>query len=319
MQSDDNSNSFDDHDSGPEGEIGSLFLNDITKLDCALFDLGTGISGSSWHVDVTLSGILDANGFVYDFSLLKNLVRQTLKTSVDHALVIPVGSQSVQYTEIPNGEHWTLESRSKVGSAPIKWEYTCPKGAVYPIRCLSLTPSVIEQELGRLLKHRLPGTITDIRVKLRSEVISPTEAVFRYTHGIAGHQGLCQRLFHGHRSRIEIYVGEDRRADLEHFVVGEIFAATVHFATPEQLKNTAPWPLSTRGPAGQTVSLDFKGTLGQYSANLPADHVFLVDQETSIECVSRSIAQAVRKKLPKAEVIRAVCYEGIGKGGVGFA
>lgn len=319
MQPEDNSTSPDELDASFEGKEGSLFLNDITKLDCALFDHGNGVLGYSWHVDITLSGVLDANGFVYDFSLLKNLVRQTLKTSVDHALIIPVGSQSVLYAETAEGEHWTLETRGKGGSAPFKWEYTCPKGAVYPIRCVALTPAIIEQEFARLLKHRLPATITDIRVKLRAETAAPTEAMFRYTHGITGHQGLCQRLFHGHKSRIEVYIGEDRRPDLEHMVVSDVFGQNVHFATPAQLKNCEPWTLSTRGQVGQSVDLSFKGTLGSYSATIPADHVFLVEQETSIECVSRAVAQVLRKKLPKAEVIRAICYEGIGKGGIGFA
>ena len=302
----------------PDGEEGSLFLNDITKLDCAIFDPGHGVVGASWHVDVVLTGVLDPNGFVYDFSLLKKLVRQTLKESVDHALVIPIGSQTVQYNETPDGEQWTLETRGRGANPGFKWSYSCPKGAVYPIRCVALTNSVIEQELARLLKHRLPASISDIRLKLRAEAVDPTEALFRYTHGISGHDGLCQRLFHGHRSRIEVYLGDSRRADLEHYVVTEIFGTEVHVATPQQLQTPA-WTPGTRGQAGQTVILAFRGSLGSYGGSLPAENVWLIEQETSIECISRTVAQILRKRFPKAEKIKVMCYEGIGKGGIGLA
>jgi 6-pyruvoyl-tetrahydropterin synthase len=64
-----------------------------------IFDPVRGILGQSWHLDVEVTGALDDNRFVYDFAKLKKLVRNVAKTSIDHALVIPVGSQKVNFSE----------------------------------------------------------------------------------------------------------------------------------------------------------------------------------------------------------------------------
>ena len=82
--------------SGKE-RFGRLFIQDVDKIDCAIFDPSVGVVGQSWYVDITVSGQLDSNGFVYDFSHLKKLVKQVLKASLDHTLIIPVQSKLVHY------------------------------------------------------------------------------------------------------------------------------------------------------------------------------------------------------------------------------
>jgi 6-pyruvoyl-tetrahydropterin synthase len=299
-------------------ELGALFLNNLMTLDCAIFDPSWGITGQSWHVDVTLSGALDECGFVHDFSDLKSLIRQTLKTSVDHALVMPVGSQSVHYHEIANGESWQAHAKTKINSNDSMWEYNCPKGAVYPIRCVAITQTVIEQEIAKLIRHRVPASVQEVKIKLRPETTDPTVATFRYTHGITGHQGLCQRLFHGHRSRVEVYVDNERRVDQEHYLTRELFGPTVHIATPKQVKGNL-WECGKRGPSGEQVTLTLQGTMGYYEAKLPASHVFLVEKETSIECLSKQVAAVIAKRLKAPGRVKVVCFEGIDKGGIGLA
>ena len=56
--------------SSAKERYGRLFINDIDRIDCAIFDPSIGVVGQSWAVDVTVYGKLDANGFVYDFSNL---------------------------------------------------------------------------------------------------------------------------------------------------------------------------------------------------------------------------------------------------------
>lgn len=296
---------------------GTLFIKDVAKIDCALFDPTLGIIGQTWYVDVFLTGPLDDNGFVYDFSPLKAMIKNILSSSFDHTTIIPVGSQSVQYGESEGLEHWQLRSKPR-GGDEVLWSYVCPKNAVFPIRCIALKTLIIEQELSRILRHRLEAPIQSLAVKLREEVTSPTEASYRYTHGISGHKGLCQRLFHGHRSRIEVYVGEERRPDLEHYIVRDIFGSNVHIATAQQIKSGAEHftEPGRRGTSDAPVTLAFKGNLGYYEGTLPASRIFLVEQETSVECISREIARVIKREENTAEKIRIVCYEGIDKGAI---
>ena len=294
-------------------QVSTLFVRDVGKIDSALFDPSLGIVGHSWYVDVWLTGSLDSNGFVFDFSPLKNLIKQTLASTLDHALILPVGSQMVQYSEFENGERWTLKSRARGEAKDARWDYASPKGSVFPVHTVALKNTSIEQEFSRILRHRLPSTVSQLSVKLREEQISPTEASFRYTHGITGHNGLCQRLFHGHRSRMEIYIGEERRPDLEHFVVREILGNTVHIATLNQIKS-GTGEIGQRGKNDEPITLGYSGSLGNFEATLPSNRVFFVEGETSIESIAREIARVIKREERPNERIRTVCYEGIDKG-----
>jgi len=219
----------------------------------------------------------------------------------------------VQYSEFGVGERWTLKSKSRGEGREARWEYSSPKGSVFPVHTVALKTANIEQEFGRILRHRLPPSVHHLAVKLREESIAPTEASYRYTHGITGHNGLCQRLFHGHRSRIEIYIGEERRPDLEHFVVREIFGTNVHIATLDQIKS-GNGEIGQRGKTDAPLTLSYAGSLGSFEATLPANRVFFVEGETSVESLAREVARLIKREEKPSEKVRAVCYEGIDKG-----
>ena len=307
--------------SGVEGvspNTSTLFVRDVGKIDCALFDPSLGVVGQSWYVDVWLTGALDENGFVFDFSPLKSLIKQTLASTLDHSLIIPVQSQSVQYGESELGERWILKSRARGESKETKWEYLCPKGAVFPVHSVSLKTNVIETEFSRILRHRLPSTVMGLSVKLRDEAIAPTEASYRYTHGIQGHNGLCQRLFHGHRSRVEVFIGDERRPDLEHYLAREIFNSNIHIASLNQIK-AGQGEVGHRGSTDSPVTLSFAGTLGSYEATLPANRLFFVESETSIEAIARELARVVKRDEKTQDVVKVIAYEGIDKGAIGIA
>jgi 6-pyruvoyl-tetrahydropterin synthase len=305
----------DDDDVGGDTARGSIFLNDITKVDCALFDASKGVVGQTWLVDVALGGPLGPNGFVFDFSLLKKMVREVLKGTLDHALLIPINSQAVHFKDAPRGECWRLKSRVTRSGEDCEWEYKSPTGSVFPSRCIAISRQTLEQEFSRSLRHRLPQEISQIVVALREEDVDPTEATFRYTHGIAGHAGMCQRLLHGHRSRIQIMVGEERRPDLEHYVARDVLGGNVHIATPSQFKSGHVEP-GTRGKTKSPVTLGYEASQGSFELTLPADRVFCVSRETSIECIANEIAALIKREENTSDRVRVTCFEGIDKGAI---
>jgi 6-pyruvoyl-tetrahydropterin synthase len=302
----------------PTPNASTLFVKDIGKIDCALFDPSLGIIGQSWHVDIWLTGTLDSNGFVFDFSPLKALIKQTLSATLDHSLIIPVQSQGVQYHESEFGEKWILKSKSRGESSESKWEYSCPKGSVFPVHSVSLKTSVIEAEFSRILRHRLPPTVMGLAVKLREEAILTTEASYRYTHGIQGHSGLCQRLFHGHRSRIQVYIGQERRPDLEHFIAREVFQSNIHIASINQIKSGSG-EVGFRSQSNSPITLSYSSSLGTFEGTLPANRVFFVGSETSVESIAKELANLIRKEEKTNEIVKVIAYEGIDKGAVGTA
>ncbi len=299
--------------SAQQTDSGTLFVRDIAQIDCALLDPSLGVIGQSWHVDLSVSGSLDDNGFVVDFSPLKSMVKQVLKESVDHALLLPVGSQSVQFMDSENGESWRMRCRPRNGAGEQFWDYECPKGAVLPIRSVSIKASVVEQEVAKILRHRLSERVRNISINLREEKTESTEATYRYTHGIRGHEGLCQRLLHGHRSKIEVFIGDERRPDLEHFVAREVFGSNVHIATPDQIIS-GNGEIGQRGKTDEPVTLAYRGSLGPYRLVLPASRIFFVDKETSIERITLEVAKLLKREENPREKLKVLCYEGINKG-----
>ncbi len=303
--------------SGKE-RFGRLFINDVDKIDCAIFDPSVGVVGQSWHVDITVSGQLDANGFVYDFSHLKKLVKQVLKGSLDHTLIIPVQSKLVHYQDTDRGELWKLQAKSRLTGVNSEWSYLCPKGAVYPIRSVQVTREIVEQECSRLVRHRLPEEIHSVEIHLRKEEVAPGQAFFRYSHGISGHQGLCQRLFHGHRSLIEVYVADERRSDLEQWLAHEVLGSIVHIASMSQLVNPSPdLRPGVRSENVTPLTLAYTGSMGRYEATVPSNRVFLVEDETSVEAITQELARLIGSEgVDLGAPIKVKCYEGIGKGAI---
>lgn len=297
---------------------GTLFIKDVDRIDCAVFEPSFGVVGYSWHVDIAVSGPLDHNGFVHDFSHIKKLLKQTLRTSVDHSLLIPIMSRQVHYQEMPDTETWILKAKGRLTGTNAEWEYRCPKGAVFPIRAVVIDEEVIEQEIARLMRHRLPATITDIKLTLREEDAESTAAFFRYTHGITEHEGLCQRLFHGHRSLIEIYVDNERRPDLEHYIAREVFGSNIHIASQRQIIS-GEFRVGCRGTSDEPLLINYSGSFGSYLARIPANRVFVTQDETSIESITRDLAQILAQKDTSGAKIKILCYEGIGKGAIAEA
>jgi 6-pyruvoyl-tetrahydropterin synthase len=293
--------------------VGTLFVKDVDRLDCAVFDPSLGVVGQSWYVDIEVTGQLDENGFVYDFSHLKKLVKLVLKQSLDHALLIPIQSTHVRYQESESGEIWYLKAKGRLTGANSEWVYACPKGAVYPIRSVKVTESLIEAECTRLIRHRLNSGIQKVAVKFRPEIGEATDSFFRYTHGISGHQGLCQRLFHGHRSRVEVFVGGERRRDIEQYIAHDLFNSIVHIASKTQLVD-APKHYVLSGPEDETINLAFEGTLGSYEASIPKNRIYWVEDHTSIECISQALAAHIAERLNHSCEVKVFCFEGIDKG-----
>lgn len=287
--------------------VGTLFIKDIDRLDCAVFDPSIGVVGQSWYVDIEVTGQLDENGFVYDFSHLKKLVKSVLKSSLDHALIIPVQSTHVHYQETASGEMWHLKAKTRLTGLDSDWTYQCPKGAVYPIRAVKISKEIIEQECARLIRHRLGESIGKVSVKFRAELGAGADSFFRYTHGITDHQGLCQRLFHGHRSKIEVYVSGDRRRDLEQYLAHDLFGSSIHIASRSQV-------VKNDNDKDDVICLVYQGTLGHYKAKLPSNRVFFVNEQTSIERISQQLVKLLGEKIGQSKGVKVVCYEGIDKG-----
>ena len=80
----------------------TLFVENITVMDFSYLHPLRGLLGESWIVDIELTGDLDNEGVIFDFSYAKKAIKKVIDTEFDHKLVIPIESSQLSITTSEN-------------------------------------------------------------------------------------------------------------------------------------------------------------------------------------------------------------------------
>ncbi len=73
----------------------------------------------------------------------------------------------------------------------------------------------------------------------------------------------------------------------------------------------------TRPESTQPLTISYQGSLGLYEATVPANRVFITEEETSIESIAQELANLIASEgIEAGGPIRVKCFEGIGKGAI---
>lgn len=267
-------------------------------MDFTYLDADRGLVGESWIVDVVLEGELDANGMVFDFGDVKKQIKRAIDDCFDHKFVVPAELPGLTIDDIDGTQHlrWT-DSTSR------QWHHAGPPSstALLPATVIGMETSA--RWLEARLRAFLPPNVDAIRVGLRTESIEG--ASYHYTHGLKKHQGNCQRIAHGHRSRLEILLDGRRDSSVE-----ERWATRwrdIYIGTREDLVDefeTAGVPY---------VSFAYEGSQGHYGLTLPRACVYLIDCDSTVELIADHLATEVAAAHPgRAVTVRA--FEGVWKG-----
>ena len=182
-----------------------------------------------------------------------------------------------------------------------------PKDAVLLIEAASIDSKKIAIDLQKRIKAFLPDNVREVLVTLRNEDIS--DAFYHYTHGLQKHLGQCQRIAHGHRSRIEIKVNGERDAQLEaqwaERLRDSYIATESHIVNQCELNNIPH------------VSMAYTAQQGDFAITLPSAKIFTMPTESTVENIANYLAHIISKE-NKIDV-RVKAYEGPDKGAFGEA
>lgn len=272
-----------------------LFVEQLTVLDFAYLDSRRGLVGESWIVDVELEGDLDPQSMVLDFGEVKRSLKRRIDAEVDHTLLVPGRAPGTRLRE--TGAALELRFESARGLI----EHRSPRCAVTVLPVEQIQTATLAEDLAQRLRPVVPPSVRGIRFTLRPEAIDG--ASYHYVHGLKKHDGHCQRIAHGHRSRIEVRVGGQRDAHLEAQLASEW--ADIYIATREDLVSA------------ETGCLRFayEAPEGQFELSLPADCVDLIDTDSTVECIAEHLLEKAATLRPGAAVeVRA--YEGVMKGAI---
>lgn len=280
--------------------MAKLFVDNLTVMDFSFLDRERGVVGESWIVDIELGGDLDEQGMVFDFGHVKKQIKQFVDAQADHRLLVPVAAEGCR-TQV-SGDELRIEFPLDSGAVI---RHSSPRDAVLLLTAELIEPGQLAQDLQVQLASILPENVQDVLVKLRPEAIDG--AYFHYTHGLQKHQGQCQRIAHGHRSRLEISVDGQRSASLEgdwSERLADIYIATDAHVIEEFALNGI-----------DHVTLAYTAAQGDFSISLPRDQVFVVPHVSTVENIAIYLADRVAREAPGDILVKA--FEGVGKGAFG--
>lgn len=256
--------------------------------------------GESWLLQLELDGALNAQGMVCDFGVVKKLARQWMDRTVDHALLVPVQRDNVSVEK-------------DAGSVSVRWTYpdgrelvcSSPEQAIVLVDVAEITPESLAAWCEGQLLALFPQEVRGVKLQFIPEVIDG--AFYHYSHGLQQHDGNCQRIAHGHRSRIEIFLNGERNPALE----------------AEWAKRWRDIYIGTQAHRiaheDETINrYAYEAPQGEFSLSLPAEFCYDIQTESTVEQIAKHLANRIKQVRPLDEVmVRA--YEGVGKGAVATA
>lgn len=271
-----------------------LFVEQLTVIDCSYLDAVRGVVGESWIVDIELEGELDAQSMVLDFGEVKKRLKQALDRSVDHTLLVPMRAGGLSLHRGRDGIE--LEFRGPA-AGPI--EHHSPAQAVSLVDSAQIDSESLSAHLQPILAAEVPGNVAAVHLRLRTEAIDG--AYYHYTHGLKKHAGHCQRIAHGHRSRLEIRVDGQRDAALEAACAQRW--QDIYLGTSEDCV----------ADTGGRLRFAYGAAEGRFAIELPAGRCEVIASDSTVECIAEHLAALGATVRAGAEVeVRA--YEGVMKG-----
>lgn len=292
-----------------------LFVNDLTVIDCSYLCPERGIVGESWIVDIVLDGALNEQSMVLDFGRVKKQIKRIIDDSVDHKLVVPAEHAYTQVTyDDDERSQWVDFMRPNGKSIHL----FCPADAFAYIDAEEVNALTVTDYLRAVIKRELPGNVEGLKLMLRPEAIDGF--YYHYTHGLKKHDGNCQRIAHGHRSKIQVFLDNIRQPVLEK-QWSDRWADIYLGSRDDQAELTALMrsaQAKQAATAATHVGYSYTADQGLFELCVPKAENYLIDTDSTVECIAQYLADTIKATVPEQSVqVRA--YEGVGKGAIAYA
>ncbi|MDN7137852.1 6-carboxytetrahydropterin synthase [Pseudidiomarina sp. 1ASP75-14] len=292
-----------------------LFVNDLTVIDFSYLCPERGIVGESWIVDIVLDGSLNEQSMVLDFGRVKKQIKRIIDDAVDHKLAVPANHLYTAVThDADDSCYWVDFMRPDNASIHL----FCPADAFAFIDAERVTMATVNSYLRAVIKRQLPGNVEGLEVTLRAEQIDG--AYYHYTHGLKKHDGNCQRIAHGHRSRIKVELDGERATDIE-LRWAERWR-DIYLGSTEDVCTIDALQRSERAQActdSTHVGYGYDADQGRFELLVPKAENYIIDNDSTVECIADYLAQAIRQELSEPQEVTVKAYEGVGKGAIGYA
>ena len=273
-----------------------LFVDQLTNVDFSYLDSRRGLVGETWWASAILDGALDDQGMVCDFGIVKKTLRNWLDDELDHRLLVPVHSPAL--TLSGDEQRVSLSWRYESGEV---LTMEAPREAVALVDADAITTDSVADWCREQLREFFPVNVDQLTLLFAPEDIQG--AYYHYSHGLKKHAGNCQRIAHGHRSRIEIWRAGSRDKSLEAEWAEQF--ADIYLGSEEDI--------SVR--TDDTIHFAYRSQQGEFSLSLPQRACYLMQTDTTVEFIAAHLASEIRGKYP-TEDIEVKAFEGVNKGAI---
>ena len=288
-----------------------LFVNDLTVIDFSYLCVDRGIVGESWIVDVLLDGVLNEQSMVLDFGIVKKQIKAIIDDAVDHKLLLPMQEPALTLAKSEyHDEHEYVDFISKRGNYYLQ----SPQCAFAKIVANTITLDAVTAHLQGIIMDELPRNISGLIITLRPENIDGF--YYHYSHGLKKHDGNCQRIAHGHRSKITIYQNNLRSTSLEKMWCERW--RDIYIASTDDMIKQEDIQLSKVAKENLTSEhqyFSYTAPQGRFDIAVPNKVLEIVDCDSTVELLADYIARQIKQQSPQ-DSFKVVAYEGVAKGAI---
>ena len=288
-----------------------LFVNDLTVIDFSYCCAQRGIVGESWIVDVILEGELNEMSMVLDFSVVKKQIKAIIDNAVDHKLLLPIKNTEMIAIQqsTTNDAHEFIDVLTEKGAYYLQ----SPSQSFAKIPSNAINIESVTHFLHQIIKAELPSNVQGLTLTLREENIETD--YYHYTHGLKLHDGNCQRIAHGHRSKIQILENGKRSQTLEKSWCDRW--ADIYIASEADRVSKSDIQLSSQALNNLTPDhhyFSYMAPQGRFDIAVPVNVLDVVDCDSTVELLADFILRQIKKNNPNN--IKVIAYEGVAKGAI---
>ena len=175
-------------------------------------------------------------------------------------------------------------------------------------------PSVSDY-LKDVIATHLPENVAGIELNLRAEVINTP--FYHYTHGLKKHDGNCQRIAHGHRSKVIVFENQQESTKWQEYWAKRW--CDIYIGSAEDIVESGDTVFTlTEGDFAQHHVFAYESSQGRFELAIPKAESEMLDTDTTVECLAQYMADEHKRMAVKSE-FKVLAYEGVGKGAIAFA
>ena len=274
--------------------MANLFVKQLTVIDCSYLHSERGLLGESWIVDIELAGALNNQGMLLDFGDIKRSIKNSIDAFADHKLLVPSKAPELKRLE-DQGDQTELEYIDQRGRRIL---HRSPSGALCRLPVAQIDNESMQYALHSHLQNLVPKNITGLQITIRTETSGP---LYQYSHGLKKHEGNCQRIAHGHRSRLEIWENDRRASRWEQYWAEKWH--DIYIGTREDCVAEHEFSYVFAYSADQ----------GEFYLELPRECCYLIDSDSTVEHIAAHLAEQMHTLAPDSH-FKILVFEGVNKG-----